>query len=145
MVQFGLRVCVALPPFFFFTRFALGSGQLLLFTYWAVLFTHCSNTVHAFKNIKNGSYSTIHTFKNYFATVFSVFGFSKNQLYLNRPYIIKICPLYLFSYQFIIFTTFYKVKILQSNAIINHIKKKLGHTFIILLKSANCIYYHINL
>ena len=27
--------------------------------------------------IKNGSHSTIHTFKNYFATVFSVFSFSK--------------------------------------------------------------------
>ena len=39
-------------------------------------------------------------------------------------YIIKICPLYLFSYQFIIFTTFYKVKVLQGNAIIN--KKKNG-------------------
>ena len=25
--------------------------------------------------IKNGSYGTIHTFKNYFATVFSVFSF----------------------------------------------------------------------
>ena len=27
--------------------------------------------------IKNGSHSTIHTFKNYFTTVFSVFSFSK--------------------------------------------------------------------
>ena len=27
--------------------------------------------------IKNGSYGTIHTFKNYFATVFSIFSFSK--------------------------------------------------------------------
>ena len=65
-------------------------------------------------------------------------------------YIIKIFPLYLFSYQFIIFTTFYKVKVLQSIAIMNHkkikkLKKKLGHTFIILLKSTNRIYYHINL
>ena len=27
--------------------------------------------------IKNGSYSTIHTFKNYFATVFLVFNFQQ--------------------------------------------------------------------
>ena len=32
-------------------------------------------TVHTWKNIKNGSHDTIHTFKNYFATVFSVFSF----------------------------------------------------------------------
>ena len=32
-------------------------------------------TVHALKNIKNGSHNTIHTFKNYFATVLSVFNF----------------------------------------------------------------------
>ena len=49
------------------------------------LFKHCSSTVHAFKNIKNGSHGTIHIFKNYFAIVFSVFGFSKNKLYQNRP------------------------------------------------------------
>ena len=42
-------------------------------------------TVHAFKNIKNGSHGTIHTFKNYFTTVFSVFSFNKNKLYLNGP------------------------------------------------------------
>ena len=32
-------------------------------------------TVHALKNIKNGSHGTIHTFKNYFTTVLSVFSF----------------------------------------------------------------------
>ena len=41
----------------------------------SALFTYYSSTVHAFKNIKNGSYDTIHTFKNYFAIVFSVFSF----------------------------------------------------------------------
>ena len=37
--------------------------------------------------IKNGSHDTIHTFKNYFATVFSVsvFSFSKNKLNPNGP------------------------------------------------------------
>ena len=32
-------------------------------------------TVHVFKNIKNESHGTIHIFKNYFATMFSVFNF----------------------------------------------------------------------
>ena len=35
--------------------------------------------------IKNGFYSTIHTFKNYFATIFLIFNFSKNKLYPNGP------------------------------------------------------------
>ena len=37
---------------------------------------HCSSTVYTFKNIKNRSYGTIHTFKNYFVTMFLVFNFS---------------------------------------------------------------------
>ena len=39
--------------------------------------------------IKNGSYGTIHTFKNDFATMFSVlvFSFSKNKLNSNGPFI----------------------------------------------------------
>ena len=37
--------------------------------------------------IKNGSQGTIHTFKNYFAIVFSLFSFQQNKLYLNGPYI----------------------------------------------------------
>ena len=38
--------------------------------------------------IKNGSYSTIHTFKTYFAIVFSVFNFQfqQNKFYPNRLY-----------------------------------------------------------
>ena len=46
----------------------------LLYRRQKSLFMHCSSTVHVFKNIKNGSHDTIHTFKNYFATVFSVFS-----------------------------------------------------------------------
>ena len=34
-----------------------------------------------------GTHSTIHTFKNDFVTMFSVFSFSKNKLYLNGPLI----------------------------------------------------------
>ena len=39
---------------------------------------HCwalFSTVHRLKNIKNKSHDTIHTFKNYFATILSVFSF----------------------------------------------------------------------
>ena len=36
---------------------------------------HYTYIVHAFKNIKNGFHDTIHTVKNYFATVFLVFSF----------------------------------------------------------------------
>ena len=39
------------------------------------LFITIHSTVHALKNIKNESHNTIHTFKNYFATVLSVFSF----------------------------------------------------------------------
>ena len=44
--------------------------------------------------IKNGSHSTIYTFKNYFATVFLVlvFNFSKNKLNPNRPYVNALAP-----------------------------------------------------
>ena len=40
-------------------------------------------TIHVLKNIKNVSCDTIHTFKNYFATVFSVFSFSNNKFSPN--------------------------------------------------------------
>ena len=54
---------------------------------------HCSQVpqITLFNNFfsKNWSHSTIYTFKNYFATMFSVsfFSFSKNKLYPNRPLI----------------------------------------------------------
>ena len=40
--------------------------------------------------IKNESYDTIHTFKNYFTTVFLVFNFQQNKPYLNTPFIYLI-------------------------------------------------------
>ena len=49
------------------------------------LFITVHSTVYVLKNIKNESHGTIHTFKNYFATIFSVFSFSKNKLYPNEP------------------------------------------------------------
>ena len=44
----------------------------------------CSRTDAVF--IKNGSHGTIYTFKNYFATVFSVFNFQfqQNKFYPNQ-------------------------------------------------------------
>ena len=51
----------------------------------AALFIYCSSTIYVFKNIKTGSHGTIHTFKNYFTTVFSVFNFSKNNFNPNGP------------------------------------------------------------
>ena len=59
-------------PLFHAFCFRLGDNQ------------HCSSTVHVFKNIKNGSHDTIHTFKNYFVTVFSVFSFSNNKHSLKK-------------------------------------------------------------
>ena len=56
---------------------------------------HCSRVpqITLFSNffIKNGSHNTIYTFKNYFATVFSVsiFSFSKNKFNPNGP--ITLC------------------------------------------------------
>ena len=42
------------------------------------------------KKIKNESHNTIHTFKNYFAIVFSVFSFSNNKFNPNGPNIVFI-------------------------------------------------------
>ena len=56
----------------------------------AILFMHCNSTVHAFKNIKNRFHGTIHTFKSYFATVFSIFSFSNNKFNPNGPILSKL-------------------------------------------------------
>ena len=42
------------------------------------LFITVHNTIFILKNIKNESYGTIHTVKNYFATILSIFSFSNN-------------------------------------------------------------------
>ena len=52
-------------------------------------------TVHVFKNIKNGSHGTIYTFKNYFATVFSVFSFNKNKFNPNGSLMSTCFPCFL--------------------------------------------------
>ena len=63
-----------------------------------VLFITVHSTVHALKNIKNESHDTIYTFKNYFATVFSIFSFSNNKFNPNGP-IEKDLKVYLFLLQ----------------------------------------------
>ena len=58
----------------------------VLFNTIHTMFRYCSRTVHGTyshfihkKNIKNRSHGTIHTFKNYFAIVFSIFSFQFQQ------------------------------------------------------------------
>ena len=69
-------------PLFFFLRV----NSNLTWVHCSRTVQYCSCTVHVLKNIKNWSHDTIYTFKNYFATVFSVF--SNNKLNPNRPYIV---------------------------------------------------------
>ena len=72
--------------------FFLGSAAIVDFVSnkqcICVLFTVSQITLFNNFFIKNGSHSTIYTFKNYFATVFSVsiFSFSKNKLNPNEPF-----------------------------------------------------------
>ena len=72
-----LAFCVFFFSFFFFwcTRFSFLETKCTVY----VLFMHCLRIVHGTHNYyiqgkKNGSHRTIHTFKNYFATVFLVFS-----------------------------------------------------------------------
>ena len=53
-----------------------------------VLFTRPTNFTFQQLFIKNGSHGIIHIFKYYFTTVFSVFSFHQNKLYLNRSYVL---------------------------------------------------------
>ena len=87
-VWIGLIWCLwfalRFAPFFFFHAFQrqnmYSSRNFLLFRA-SVDPVHCSQDPQTslFINffIKNGSHGTIHAFKNYFATVFSVFNFRK--------------------------------------------------------------------
>ena len=73
-----------LPFFSSFLFWHMNSN--LTWVYCSCTVYHCSRTVHTLKNIKNGSHDTIHVFKNYFATVPSVFSFSNNKPNPNGPY-----------------------------------------------------------
>ena len=82
-----LRFCSAVFSFFFFFFFLVKSAFVDFST--DALFTDPQITFFSNFFIKNESHGTIHTFKNYFTTVFSVsvFSFSKNKLNPNEPYI----------------------------------------------------------
>ena len=87
---FGFSICEPAFSFLAFSSlFFFFSPHLLTFQRQNSLFMNSACTIHAFKNIKNESHGTIHTFKNYFATVFSVFSFSNNKFNLNRPIMSK--------------------------------------------------------
>ena len=74
---------VSLDTAFFFQRLDLCCPMRFL-----VGSVHCSQDLQVFffnkNNFKTESHDTIHIFKNYFATIFSVF---KNKHYPNRPLI----------------------------------------------------------
>ena len=67
--------------FFFFLRV----NSNLTWIHCLCTVHHYSRTVYVLKNIKNGSHDTIHAFKNYFATVLSVFSFNNNKFNPNEP------------------------------------------------------------
>ena len=108
-----IGVCVLLlrfPPFFFFFFFLrvffpqaatvhvryMNSSRnfwpVFCEQYICALFTNPQISFFINFFIKNGSYSTIYTFKNYFATVISAisFQFQQNKSYPNRP-LLSIC------------------------------------------------------
>ena len=66
----------------FFTFSSLYHISGSVYCSWNPQISHFSNFF-----IKNGSYDTIHTFKNYFATMFSVliFNFNNNKFNPNKP------------------------------------------------------------
>ena len=78
---------------------------------------HCSwivtsqvSTVQGTKGIFHESHDTIHTFKNYFATVFSIFSFSKNKLYPNEPLVFSTVFFFFFleDNKYIVLSTYIK-------------------------------------
>ena len=83
--RFQTHVCIFRPFFFFFSTWTVTSQEFTM--------QGTKNIVHAlfmlYSRTVHESHNTIHTFKNYFATVFSVFNFNKNKLYPNRPLIIS--------------------------------------------------------
>ena len=95
--MFGLCVCAstfflfAFSFFFFFQATIV--DQVFREQYFCVLFMDPQITIFNNFFIKNESYNTIYTFKNYFAIVFSVsiFNFSKNKLNPNGPIVITPC------------------------------------------------------
>ena len=74
-----LRLVISRFFLFFFHVSTLGDKIIV-----HALFTRPTTTLLK-KKIKNWFHSTIYPFKNYFATVFSIFNFQQNKLCPNRP------------------------------------------------------------
>ena len=66
-------LCVCVCVFFFFFLFCFWRGAFCLFQ-WVLCSQDLQTSFFTKTFIKNGSHDTIHTFKNYFATMFSVFS-----------------------------------------------------------------------
>ena len=78
--------------FFFCRRFSFYPTKCTIEYYLCtvhILFMGPTTTLFR-KKIKNGSYGTIHTFKNYIATMFLVFNFQQNKLYPNEPLVYNV-------------------------------------------------------
>ena len=126
MVRFGLRLFMCLRLHFFIFIFyqkhvntAASARDLHHFQHphigpamvLSVGLVYCSRDpqISLFSNffIKNESHDTIHTFKNYFVTVFSVFSFSINKFNPNGPYISHSCLVFFFVLEELIKTVNY--------------------------------------
>ena len=114
LLRFSSAFSFFLFFFCFFHAFSLHLRLLFMYGTWTVAATfdqifvnstsvHCLRThkFHFFMNffIKNGSHSTIYTFKNYFITVISTisFQFQQNKSYPNRPIYVRFCYLIFFN------------------------------------------------
>ena len=80
---FGFKARFHVYDFCFYFLFFFNGYCNITLIYCTKDKMRCLYTVH-------GSHNTIHTFKNYFVIVFSVFSFSKNKLYPNESLMYKI-------------------------------------------------------
>ena len=85
-------ICVSVfVLFLFFVFFIYFWERALAFFAFLVCLAHYLRDLQiSFFNknfIKNMSHCTIYTFKNYFATIFSVFSFQQNKRYPNTPWV----------------------------------------------------------
>ena len=82
-------LCFPLSAFSFFFSPTVVVDQVFREQYIRALFTDPQTSLFSNFFIKNEFHDTIHTFKNYFATVFSVFNFSKISSIQMDPKVIK--------------------------------------------------------
>ena len=104
--------------FFFFGRAFLWLWAL--FSRFCALFTEPTNLFFNKIFIKNESHSTIHTFKNYFIIVFSIFTkirVSKHtfNLYLNLTIPHLLLSIYLFIFYFCVYLKRYSYSVYSSS------------------------------